>query len=87
LNSFNRVETCTTGTRGWFFLVASRRVQNTRVLGEWQCCNAEREEAKGHVYACDWLSGFLFHFIFKLNYFTANYFFIFIPKFMIIFSL
>jgi hypothetical protein len=39
--------------------------------------NETRREKKlmdreGHVYACDWLSEFLSHFIFKLNYFIAN---------------
>jgi hypothetical protein len=34
LNSFNIVETCTIGICGSFFLAASRRVQNTCVLGE-----------------------------------------------------
>jgi hypothetical protein len=33
----------------------------------------------------DWAAGFLSHFIFKLDYFIAKYFFIFIPKFMIFF--
>jgi hypothetical protein len=34
--------------------------------------NAEREDREGRVAASGWLSEFLSHFIFKLNYFIAN---------------
>jgi hypothetical protein len=56
---------------GWF----KARAQHAR---KWQVKEASRGERKvilvkvGRVAAYDWSSGFLSHFIFKLNYLIAN---------------
>jgi hypothetical protein len=47
LKEFNNVEAWQHGTRVNFFLVVSRRVACTCILGEWKQENAEREEADG----------------------------------------
>jgi hypothetical protein len=44
LKIFNTVEPASYRTRVSFFLVASRRVECTRALGEWEKGKAEREE-------------------------------------------
>jgi hypothetical protein len=72
LKEFNCVETCSRGTRGARFLVENRRVHHTRRQNAWRRWNAEREGLCWQVASRDWPTGFLSHFIFKLNYFIAN---------------